>query len=54
MGEARKTFDWDKQFELAFNTEKCEKYRKNCPVEDKNTCSIYEEYCAIKIAKDDF
>lgn len=27
MTETRKKFDWNKQFELVFNSEKCEKYR---------------------------
>lgn len=54
MAEARKKFDWDKQFELAFNSEKCEKYRQNCPVEEEDMCSMCGEYCAIRIAKDDF
>jgi len=53
MAIARKTFDWDKQFELAFDREKCEKYRENYPVEE-DMCSMCGEYCAIRIAKDDF
>jgi phosphomethylpyrimidine synthase len=54
MAKARKTFDWKKQFELAFDSEKCEKYRENCPVEDEEMCSMCGEYCAIRIAKEDF
>ncbi|MEA4957002.1 5-hydroxybenzimidazole synthase [bioreactor metagenome] len=54
MAIARKTFDWNKQFELAFDRDKCEKYRENYPVEEENMCSMCGEYCAIRIAKDDF
>lgn len=54
MTNARKNFDWEKQFELAFNSEKCKKYRESCPVEEEDMCSMCGEYCAIRIAKDDF
>lgn len=54
MADARKTFDWKKQFELSFNSEKCKTYRKSCPVEEEDMCSMCGEYCAIRIAKDDF
>lgn len=54
MAIARKTFNWDKQFELAFDREKCEKYRESYPLEDEDMCSMCGEYCAIRIAKDDF
>ena len=54
MAIARKNFDWDKQFELAFNSEKCQEYRESCPVEEEDMCSMCGEYCAIRIAKDDF
>ena len=54
MANARKNFDWETQFELSFNREKCEEYRESCPVEEKDMCSMCGEYCAIKIAKDDF
>lgn len=53
MANARKNFDWEKQFELAFNSEKCRKYRESRPVEE-DMCSMCGEYCAIRIAKDDF
>jgi len=54
MANARKNFDWEKQFELAFNSEKCREYRESCPVEEEDMCSMCGEYCAIRIAKDDF
>lgn len=54
MANARKNFDWEKQFELAFNGEKCKKYRESYPVEEEDMCSMCGEYCAIRIAKDDF
>ncbi len=54
MANARKNFDWKKQFELSFDSEKCKKYRETCPVEDDDMCSMCGEYCALRIAKDDF
>ncbi|MCL2687252.1 MAG: phosphomethylpyrimidine synthase [Methanobrevibacter sp.] len=54
MANARKVFDWEKQFDLAFNSEKCKKYRESCPVEEEDMCSMCGEYCAIRIAKEDF
>ncbi|KZX15776.1 phosphomethylpyrimidine synthase [Methanobrevibacter cuticularis] len=54
MATARKNFDWDRQFELAFDSEKPKKYRKSCPVEDDKMCSMCGEYCAIRIAENDF
>ena len=52
MANARKTFNWEKQFSLAFNSEKCKKYRESCPVEEEDMCSMCGEYCAIRIAKE--
>lgn len=52
MARARKNFDWSKQFELSFDSEKAEKYRESCPVEDDKMCSMCGEYCAIRIAEE--
>lgn len=54
MANAKKNFDWEKQFELAFNSGKRKKYRESCPVEEEDMCSMCGEYCAIRIVKDDF
>lgn len=54
MSHARRNFDWEKQFELAFDSEKPKKFRKECPVEDDDMCAMCGEYCALRLAKDDF
>lgn len=54
MSNARKNFDWEKQFELSFDSEKCKEYRKNYSLTDDDMCSMCGEYCAIRIAKDNF
>ncbi|UXH31853.1 MULTISPECIES: phosphomethylpyrimidine synthase [Methanothermobacter] len=52
MANARKSFDWDKQFSLAFDHRKPADYRMQCPVEDRDMCSMCGEYCALRILRD--
>ena len=54
MAIARKEFDWEKQFQLAIDTSKPRKYRNKCKLDDDEMCAMCGEYCAVKIAKDDF
>ena len=54
MSKARRNFDWEKQFELSFDKEKCEKYRESSSLEDDDMCSMCGEYCALRIANDHF
>lgn len=54
MANARKTFNWDKQFDLAFDTSKPRKYRNKCHLDDDEMCTMCGEYCSVKIAKNDF
>lgn len=54
MSNARKNFDWDEQFNLAFDKSKPRRYRDKCKLEDEEMCAMCGEYCAVKIAKDDF
>lgn len=54
MSKARKNFDWDKQFDLAFDSSKPRKYREKCHLDDNEMCSMCGEYCSVKIAKNDF
>ena len=54
MSHARRNFDWEKQFELSFDSEKPKKFRKNCSVEEDDMCSMCGEYCALRLARDDF
>ncbi|MDR2545589.1 MAG: phosphomethylpyrimidine synthase [Methanobrevibacter sp.] len=52
MDIARKNFDWDKQFELTFDSDKAKKYREKISVEEEDMCSMCGEYCALRIGKD--
>ena len=54
MAKARKEFDWEKQFDLAFDKSKPRKYRDKCELDDDEMCAMCGEYCAIKIVKGDF
>jgi phosphomethylpyrimidine synthase len=40
MAHARRNFDWEGQFELAFDSEKPRNYRKQCPVDEDDMCSM--------------
>ncbi|MBQ9025521.1 MAG: phosphomethylpyrimidine synthase [Methanobrevibacter sp.] len=54
MAKARKEFDWERQFELAFDKSKPRTYRDKCELDDDEMCAMCGEYCAVKIAKGDF
>lgn len=54
MAEARRKFDWDKQFDLAIDKSKPRVYKNKCELEDDEMCAMCGEFCAVKIAKDDF
>ena len=54
MAEYRKAFDWEKQFEIAIDKSKPRSYKEQCELEDDEMCAMCGEYCAVKIAKDDF
>ena len=54
MAKARKEFDWEKQFDLAFDKSKPRTYRDKCELDDDEMCAMFGEYCAVKIAKGDF
>ena len=54
MAKARREFDWEKQFELAFDKSKPRQYRDKCELDDDEMCAMCGEYCAVKIAKGDF
>ncbi len=54
MADARKNFDWEKQFELAIDKSKPRSYRNQCELDDDEMCAMCGEYCAVKIAKNDF
>lgn len=54
MSKARKDFDWEAQFNLAFDRVKPRHYRNKCELDDDEMCAMCGEYCAVKIAKGDF
>ncbi|MGL4669346.1 MAG: phosphomethylpyrimidine synthase [Methanobacteriaceae archaeon] len=49
MSKARRDFDWEGQFNLAFDKNKPRSYRKESNVKDDDMCSMCGEYCAIKL-----
>jgi phosphomethylpyrimidine synthase len=50
MAEARKGFDWEKQFELAIDPKRARELRgKRPPIIDPKVCSMCSEFCAIKM-----
>ncbi|MEN4006924.1 MAG: phosphomethylpyrimidine synthase [Methanobacteriaceae archaeon] len=51
MAKARRCFDWEKQFELAFDHETPRKYRgiKSIP---RDMCTMCGEFCALRIVRD--
>ena len=54
MSKARRDFDWEGQFNLAFDKVKPRHYRNKCNLDDDEMCAMCGEYCAVKIAKGDF
>ena len=54
MAKARREFDWERQFDLAFDKSKPRQYRDKCELDDDEMCAMCGEYCAVKIAKGDF
>lgn len=54
MSQARRDFDWEAQFDLAFDKVKPRHYRNKCELDDDEMCAMCGEYCAVKIAKGDF
>lgn len=51
MAHARKDFDWEKQFELAFDHEKPRKCRGRKPTEE-DMCTMCGEFCALRLVRD--
>jgi len=52
MALARKNFDWQKQFELAFDHEKPQKCRERKPISDQDMCTMCGEFCALRLVRD--
>lgn len=51
MARARKCFNWEKQFELAFDGETSRKYRESKHTPD-DMCTMCGEFCALRIVRD--
>ncbi|MCE7699150.1 MAG: phosphomethylpyrimidine synthase [Methanobacterium paludis] len=51
MAHARKDFNWEKQFELAFDHEKPRKCRGRKPTED-DMCTMCGDFCALRLVRD--
>lgn len=52
MARARREFDWDKQFDLALDSEKPWACRKRKSNPQKDMCTMCGEFCAIKLVRD--
>ncbi|MCE5213714.1 MAG: phosphomethylpyrimidine synthase ThiC, partial [Methanobacterium sp.] len=51
MAHARKDFNWDLQFNLAFDQEKPRRCRDRRPI-NKDMCTMCGEFCAIRMVRD--
>ena len=52
MAVARKNFDWQKQFELAFDHEKPRKCRERKLTSEQDMCTMCGEFCALRLVQD--
>lgn len=52
MAQARANLNWEKQLEIALDSEKARKIRRRAKLKSSNACSMCSEYCAIKILKE--
>ncbi|MBL7155727.1 MAG: phosphomethylpyrimidine synthase ThiC [Candidatus Omnitrophica bacterium] len=43
--------NWEKQFNLAIDPEKCREYRKSSSPKIKDVCTMCSEYCSLKISE---
>lgn len=52
MAHARKNFNWDKQFRLAFDPEKPRKCRERNASSTRDMCTMCGEFCALRMVRD--
>ena len=53
MAEARRDFDWDRQYELAFDGETARAYRSRDGAENEEYCSMCgKEWCAVRLSRE--
>lgn len=48
MSEARRNLDWNKQFELAMDSEKANRYRAESTPAKEDTCTMCGKMCAVR------
>ncbi len=48
MSDARRNLDWEKQFELAIDSDKARKYRAESTPEREDTCTMCGKMCAVR------
>lgn len=51
VSRARFKRNWERQFRLSIDPEKCRLYRKSSKPKMKDVCTMCSEYCAIKISQ---
>lgn len=52
MARARKEFDWEKQYQLAFDPDKPRKCRERIPTARNDMCTMCGEFCALRMVRD--
>jgi phosphomethylpyrimidine synthase len=52
MAHARKDFQWEKQYQLAFDPEKARKCRERRPTAESDMCTMCGEFCALRMVRD--
>ncbi len=48
MGEARRVLDWEKQFDLAIDKEKCVRYRGESMPAHEDSCTMCGKMCSVR------
>ena len=51
ISKARYARNWEKQFKLALDPEKCKAFRKSSTPAAKDVCTMCSEYCSLKISQ---
>jgi len=51
LSRARALRNWQEQFKLAINPEKCKSYRKSSAPATEDVCTMCSEYCSLKISQ---
>jgi phosphomethylpyrimidine synthase len=54
MAQARRTLNWQEQYQLALDGEKAKEIHQSRPGKDEATCTMCGQFCATKIANQYF